>query len=178
LNTGSGAKACIDLETSASLLYNEGKPYAVQGVGRNITPRKLAEKALRGSEERFRTVFEQASLGMVLVDRNLLFTKVNKSFCTMLGYTAEELAGMTFRDITHPAHLEADADKVQKLVRMDADGYQTRKRYIRKDGSVLWADLTITMVHSDGGTVLCGLAMVEDLSKKRAKFGFPFFFGR
>ena len=69
---------------------------------RDITSRKLVEDALQKSEEQFRTVFEKGQHGMVMVDENFRFLNINPRFCTMLGYSKEELLTMSFTDITHP----------------------------------------------------------------------------
>lgn len=113
---------------------------------RDITERKKAESALRESEERFRATFEQAAVGIAHVDPYGWFLRVNQKLCDIVGYTREELLELTFQDITYPDDLDADLEYVRQLLAGEIQTYSMEKRYFRKDGSVVWINLTVSLV--------------------------------
>jgi len=136
----------------------------------NVTEQKKAEQALRESEERFRKVFEEGPIGMVLTSRDMKFFSANPAFCKMLGYTAEEMSSKTFLDVTHPAHRDADRQNVEKMWRGEVQHYMTEKRYLAKNGDVRWGSLSASLIRGRDGEPLCALAMVEDITdRKRAE---------
>jgi PAS domain S-box-containing protein len=140
---------------------------AIESI-RDITNRKQAESALRKSEEEFRTVFEKGPLGMVIVDEKFRFIKINPMFCTMVGYSREELLTKTFIDITHPDHLAEDISQLQRLFSGEIPEYKTEKRYIKKDGGVIWASVVVSAVRDSDGAFLYYLALISDISERKA----------
>jgi PAS domain S-box-containing protein len=132
---------------------------------RDITKSKRTEEALRESEDRFRKIFEDGPLGMARVGRDYRFVMVNRRFCEMLGYTEGELLTMTFADVTHPGHVDQDLGEVKKLYAGAIAGYRTEKRYVRKDGSVIWGSLTVSPLKDKDGCIVSTLALVEDISE-------------
>ncbi len=132
--------------------------------------RRITEGELRRSEERFRVLFESGPIGIVMVDETLHFAIANQAFCDLVGYREEELKRLRFLDITHPENAAADRRTVQGLLRGEKPFYRTEKRYLRRDGTTVWAMTTVSAVHDDDGRVLYLLAMVEDISaRKRAE---------
>ncbi len=129
--------------------------------------RQQAESALRESEERFRKFFEEAPIGISLVDVNGKLLQLNKTYSEMLGYLEEELHQLTFADITHPEDLEKDLSYAQQLFKGEIPSYQLEKRYIKKNGEILWVNLTATMICEQDGKVRYGLGMVEDISARK-----------
>jgi len=129
--------------------------------------RQLAESELRQSEERFRVLFESGPIGIVSADEGLRITLANRAFCAMLGYSEDELRGMHFQNVTHPGHAASDRLALQGLLRAEAPFYQTEKRYLRKDGGVVWASTTVSVIRDAGGRFLHLLAMVEDISARK-----------
>jgi PAS domain S-box-containing protein len=124
-------------------------------------------EVLREREERFRSVFENGPIGMAIVDLNYRFTKVNKALCEMLGYTEEELTGLTFVDITHPEDVEKDVRLAERVFKGELSNYRLEKRYIKKNQEVLWINLTATAIRDPNGNALYGLAMMENISERK-----------
>lgn len=132
--------------------------------------RRLTEGELRRSEERFRVLFESGPVGIAIVGEALHFTNANQAFCDLVGYREEELRRMRFLDITHPDNAAADRRAVEQLLRGEAPFYRTEKRYLRKDGTMVWAMTTVNAVRDGAGRFQHLLAMVEDISgRKRAE---------
>ncbi len=133
----------------------------------DLTERKKAEESLRESEERFRKVFEVGPLAMVISGLDNRYLDANQAFCTMLGYTKEELAKLTFSEITHPEDQERDLSLAKQVFEGKIPNFRIEKRYIRKDGKLVWTDLAATVVRDSGGKILHGLAMVEDITERK-----------
>jgi PAS domain S-box-containing protein len=134
---------------------------------RDITHRKLMENALQKSEEQFRTVFEKGPLGMVMVDENFRFLKINPRFCSMLGYSQEELLQKTFTDITHPDHITEDIFQIQQLIEGKISEYATDKRYIKKNGDLFWASVVASPVRDREGRFLYYIVLIADISERK-----------
>jgi PAS domain S-box-containing protein len=127
-------------------------------------------QALRDSEERFRYTFEQAAVGVAHVAPEGSFIRVNSRFCEITGYTAEELAGIRARQLSHPADWEAAAANVAKAVAGELDSFTSEGRFVRKDGAVIWVDNTVSLVHDEHGQARYFIAIVADATdRKRAE---------
>jgi len=109
-------------------------------VNQDITGRKQAEEQLRESEERFRKIFEESRIGIVLVDSNQAYLAVNKAFCSMVGYSHEELMSLSYGAISHPDNLEENVRNAWALWRGEIPHYKTEKRYIHKSGKIVSVD--------------------------------------
>jgi diguanylate cyclase (GGDEF)-like protein/PAS domain S-box-containing protein len=145
----------------------EGTPLFWQGVVHDITERKRTEEALREAEERFRRSFEDAAIGMALVGTDGRFLRTNRSLCDMLGYREVELLGKTFQDITHPDDLDADLDQVRRMLDGEIRTYQMEKRYFHKEGQVVWALLSVSLVHDEEGEPLYFVSQIQDISERK-----------
>jgi two-component system, cell cycle sensor histidine kinase and response regulator CckA len=149
---------------------DSGRAARIAGVNIDITERKRVEEALRESEELFRRVFEEGPLGLALVGKNYHFLKVNGALCQMVGYSEAELLQMSFADITHPDDLQMDVELAERLFRREIPFFQLRKRYVKKNGEIIWAHLTASLIRDVEGEPLHGLAMIEDVTEmKRAQ---------
>lgn len=133
----------------------------------DITERKRKEKLLFESEFRFDKLYENGPFGMVMADSEFRFKKANPAFCNIMGFSEAELQSLTFRDITHPDDLANDLVNVRMLMNHEIRVYKTEKRYIRKDGQIIWASLTVTSTFSSEGQFLYNLGIVEDISYRK-----------
>src|SRR6185369_3949091 len=122
-----------------------------------------AQRVVQESEERFRRVFEEGPLGLALVEKDYRFSKVNNDLCQMVGYDEAALVQMSFVDITHPDDLRADAERAERLFAGEIPFYTLRKRYVKKNGEVIWINLTGSLVHNKEGEPIYALAMIEDI---------------
>lgn len=132
-----------------------------------IIERKRAEDELVESEERFRKVFEEGSLGMVLAGMDYRFTKVNKRFCEMVGYSEEELSALTPFDITHPEDTKKDRELAAGLIDGSIPYFTMDKRYIRKDSRIIWITITISLLRSNEGKPHYFLGMINDITDRK-----------
>lgn len=125
------------------------------------------EVTLRQNESRFRAVFEHAniSIGMTALDGRII--DVNAASTQIFGYSREEFYGMNFKDYTHPADLEIDLALLQDMIEGRRNHYQIEKRYIRKDGSIFWANLTVCAVRDEQGALQFTFAIVEDITNRK-----------
>ncbi|HET9870301.1 MAG TPA: PAS domain S-box protein, partial [bacterium] len=130
-----------------------------------VDDRRRAQEALERSEERFRRLFEDSSVGMTLVAADKTFFHVNRAFCQMVGYGAQELRSLTFRDITDPADLEQNIRLGEGLP--EGRGFTMQKRYRHKDGGVVWANITVTPIRDDQGRFLHSLGIIENITEQK-----------
>jgi PAS domain S-box-containing protein len=123
--------------------------------------------AIRQSDERFRRVFEEGPLGLGLVGKDYRFLKANSALCQMVGYSEAELKNMSFGDITHPDDLNADLKLAEQLFRGEVPFYRTTKRCFKKNGEIIWINLTASLVRDRNGNPIHGIAMIEDITEAR-----------
>ena len=122
---------------------------------------------LRTAQKRFRSVFEYSAVGMGLVGKDGHWIEVNKSLCEMLGYSEQELLATNFQLLTHPDDLVADLTYARKVFTGEIPFYQMEKRYIHKQGHVVWVALTASAVPDASGKVNYGIAQVQDITVKK-----------
>ncbi len=139
------------------------------GIARAIRyalERKYVGQALRESEERFRRVFEEGPVGMALVGKGSNLVRVNTALCQMLGRTADELIGTPIRDLTHQQDL-VDIERIERVFGGDLPYHRADGRFQRKNGSVVWASLTASVVRGRDDRPLYGIVMFEDVTERR-----------
>ncbi len=133
----------------------------------NALEQKNAEQALRRSEARFRTVFENAGIGMAITDADDATVKSNPALAHILGYTREELDRLRTPDYTHPEDYPVQQALEAEVMQGKRDNYQIEKRYIRKDGSVVWGRMIRSVARDEQGNILYRIGMLEDITEQR-----------
>ena len=145
----------------------KGGPLYHVGIIQDITERRRAEEALKESEQKFRATFEQAPLGISHRSLREEFLLVNQRFCDMVGFSPEELKKKTSADITHPDDLPTGAEMMGKLIKGEMKRYSREKRYLRKDGSVLWVNATVSLMRDDLGQPKYFISLLEDITERK-----------
>ncbi len=155
---------------SQPVIDASGTLIALQGICQDITDRKHAEEALRESEERARrTLVEQMLAGIAECDATGRFLLANQRYCDIMGYTEAELRGMRIQDITHTDDLQRTTELYRRLVET-GEGYVFEKRYRRKDGSGVWANVNVSAVRNASGGVEKAVGVIIDITdRKRAE---------
>jgi len=161
--------AHIDFWCIASVAewHEDGRPKMVVEISRDITENNKINVALRESEERFRGTFEQAAIGIAHVSTEGRFLRINKRFCDIVGYRKEEMLKHTFQDITHPDDLDIDLEYVFQMLSGKIKTYSMEKRYFRKNGSIVWVNLTVSLVRESSGKPKYFISAVENINKQK-----------
>jgi PAS domain S-box-containing protein len=147
-----------------------GNPLKMFGIQQDITERKRIENRLRENEEQLQLMFKQAPLPLCMNAFDGTYLSANAAYEKLIGYTADELLGMTFFDITHPDDRPKNNDHLKDMSTDQAAGFEMEKRYLCKDGSQIIVMVHATTIHDAEGEPLFGLAVVEDITElKRAK---------
>jgi PAS domain S-box-containing protein len=145
----------------------EGTPAFLGGMVVDITDRKRAEAGLRASEERWRTVFETAAVGIVMHSSDQPFASVNPAFQTMVGYTEDELRKMPMLDLTHEDDRATTREFYKRVFAGERRSFRIEKRYRRKDGATVWADTLNIVIPATDSTPAMIAAMVVDITERK-----------
>ena len=149
------------LDTNGAVAY-------LEGFVEDVTERQRAEEALRESEKRFRIVFEQAAVGVVLANSITgEYFQINQKHCDIVGYTREEMLRKRFQDITYPDDLQSDLGNMKLLLEGKISAFSMEKRYIHKDGSIVWVNLTVSPMWQPGEAPNYHIAIVEDITERK-----------
>lgn len=143
-----------------------GRSY-LAAIWSDMTERKQAEMALRSSEQQFRSVFEQAAVGISIVSPQAQWLQVNQRLCNILGYSREALMNLSFRDITPLPTLGDDLVRVQRMLDGETDADSWEKQYIRKDGKVIWVRITTSLVRDAAGAPSYFVTVTEDIHESK-----------
>lgn len=153
---------------SASMVSgSDGAPLYFIAQIQDITERKQVESELRISEERFRSAMRHSAIGMALIGPDGRFREVNPALCRIVGYTEDELRATDFQSVTHPDDLEAEIACALALLRREIETYQIEKRYLHKDGHVVWILLSVSMICDGDGALLYFIGQMEDISARK-----------
>ena len=150
------------------LVKGQGGGELVRRAIRYAIGRSQAEAKLRNSEARFRALFDNAGTGVVLSNPDGGYVHCNPAFCAMVGYSDTELQSLSYHDITHPDDVVRHTAQREAMVVGTLDSYELTKRYIARNGHIVWARLTVTAVKEaiDGG-VRYSVAVVEDVTERK-----------
>ncbi|MGA0603218.1 PAS domain S-box protein [Caulobacter sp. KR2-114] len=166
------------LRASGEVVWMEGNPRIIRdgdgracafvNIFRDITARRAVEAQASEQLAQFEAAFKYAAVGKALVSLDGRFLRVNDAFCRMTGYAEAEMLALDFQAITHPDDLDLDLGNVDRLTRGAIDSYHMDKRYLRKNGSAVWVQLTVSMVRNADGSPKGFVAQVQDLTERRA----------
>jgi PAS domain S-box-containing protein len=140
-------------------------------VKEDITERRQIERNLKESEGQFRSLFEQAAVGVAIVDaRSGEFLKINQRFCEILGYSVAEMKNVPFKKVTHPEDVQISIRKMEALSSGAIRQFSLEKRYLRKDGSAAWVEVTVASMWEPGEEPTSNVTIVQDITyRKRAE---------
>ena len=158
-------KGLVFIVLTSGLLYILIDRYRKQ-VATYVTERLQAEDKLRKSEERMRLFFEHQVVGMAITSPEKGWIQVNDKLCEMLGYDRGELAGLTWVELTHPDDLAQDTASFNRLLSGEIDSYSIKKRFIRKDGTIVYTELSVGCVRREDGAVDFLLALLNDITEQ------------
>jgi PAS domain S-box-containing protein len=134
---------------------------------RDVTARVNAERRLQASEERYRVTLASAATGFANVGLDGRFLRVNRRLCEITGYSEQEMLARTYQDITHPDDMELHVTMAQRVVSGEIPWYSLEKRYIRKDGSVVWVGITVGALRDDDGKVCEYVDTITDITAQK-----------
>ena len=146
---------------------DQGEPVKAIGTCRDVTGQRQAEQTLRESEARFRSYFELPLHGIAVTSPEKGMLQVNDRICSILGYAREELMAMSWVDFTYPADLDADVRQFNRLLAGEIDQYELEKRFVRKDGQVIWTTVAVGGSRNPDGTVAYLVGVMSDITERK-----------
>ena len=156
----------LDVEVSAAVIpYFDGE--AICCVVHDVTERKAAEEALKESEERFRSAFEDAPIGVALVSLDHRHLRINRALCEMLGYSKEELLEKPHPEIIHPDDRDESSERLQRALEGGPESYTFERRYLHADGHVVWNLSSVSLVRDSQGEPSHLVCLHQDISERK-----------
>lgn len=140
---------------------------ALYCVAKDITERKRAEAALREAEERFRSAFDNAPIGIALTGTDGRFIQANRALAQIVDRSVDELAGMEVREVTHPEDSAADTEAMRSMVAGETKTFRRAKRYLRPDGTPTWVDLSVVLVRDADDQPAYFISQMLDINVRR-----------
>jgi PAS domain S-box-containing protein len=155
-------------DTYLPVRAEDGQIRGIACVVRDVTQRERTAEALRESERRFRTIFDQAAVGVAQIEtRTGRFVRINRKYCDIVGIEAADMTATTFMAITHPHDLQLDLDNMEKLKAGNIRHFSMEKRYIRPDGSIVWVNLAVSAMWEIDREPEHHIAVVEDITDRK-----------
>ena len=139
----------------------------IRGRTTDITERKQAEKELIESEAKFHSIFDQSSVGLLMVGLEKRILSCNSAFCNFLGYSEEELIGKTITDVTHPEDVELGMKELKLIAENKRESYTTEKRHLTKEGKIVWGEVSICLVRDINNKPLYFLPIIQNITKRK-----------
>jgi PAS domain S-box-containing protein len=159
-----GEEFPVELSLSRSVFTGE---IFYCGIIRDISERKRTDELIREGERRFRAIYDQAPTGIAIIDSLTgQFKNLNQRYCEIVGYLEEEMLSRTVQDITHPDDLQADLDNMKELLDGKIHTFHMEKRYIKKNGDIIWVNLTCVPLWLERTDPRLHMAMVEDITDR------------
>ena len=150
------------------ILDDQGTPQYLLGISEDFTERKETEERLRKGERKFRAIYEQAPTGIAILDSlSGRFIQINRKYCDITGYSQEEMLDRTFQELTHPDDLQGDLEHMQQLLSGQITSFKMEKRYLRKNGEVIWVNLTCVPLWLESTDPRQHIAMVEEITYRK-----------
>jgi PAS domain S-box-containing protein len=153
--------------SAVALCDDAGRVSGYIGTVIDVTERREREAALRDVQERLRSAFDDAAVGMALVATDGRWLRVNGAVCAIVGYTREELLATTFQAITHPDDLAPDLGHLRRLLNGEISSYQMEKRYFHKQGHVVWILLSVTLARDEQGRPQHCISQIQDITQRK-----------
>jgi len=156
------------IEHKCQSVYNDqGEYLGVRASNRDVTKRKMAEEELIESTERFQLSFKIANIAICLVSLEGRLVMVNNQMCKMFGYSKEELEAMSTEDLAHPEDLGISPNYIQQAISGSADRQRFVKRYVHKDGHIVWGEVSSTIIRNDEGNPQYFISYVLDITERK-----------
>ncbi len=145
----------------------KGESIAIAGISTDISAQKEIEDALRQQEALFRGIFEQSTMGIALIDMGANFLDVNERFCQILQYRKQELLQKKVAEVSYPEDMELDFQYGMQLFRGEIANYSLEKRFIRSDGSLVWANISVYLIRDTNGNIKYAVGIIEDINDRK-----------
>jgi PAS domain S-box-containing protein len=145
----------------------DGMVQLVMGINRDVTENRRAQQAARESQARLKVIIESLTIGHTLTDLNSRILEVNNRGVEIFGYPRPELLQMTTLDLTHPDDRPATQEMINALLNEENTIVQVEKRYIRKDGSIIWVDLSISPIRNQDGMIVYLSGTAVDITRRK-----------
>jgi PAS domain S-box-containing protein len=159
----------IDVSLTVSPVWNDaGELVGTSIIVRDITARKATEQALASSEALLRTAVANAPIGMIVATPDLRVVRVNRALCEMLGYTEDELLASNFWHLTHPEDIEPNRTLMQRALAGEFETYALERRYVHKDGHVIWGHLHGSLARDEAGIPRYFVSQIQDITERMA----------
>lgn len=155
-------------QVTCSPVRDEAGITAIQSVAVDVTDQVRCRQRAELNERRFQATFETAAVGIAHLSPSGKWLRFNDRVAQLLGYSRQELEQLSFQDVSHPADVGPDVALAEKLLRGEIPSYQLEKRYLKKDGAAIWVNLTVSLVRDQAERPLFFVAVIEDISERRA----------